>query len=84
MEDARESADTVYFKDDFDSAAELVEQAEDMYAKLLATMPSEEAGLVFYLYPTALSFIRGCPFFNLRGLVGKQTLDKVSQYVLHS
>uniref|UniRef100_A0A7S4GPU3 Tubulin-specific chaperone A n=1 Tax=Eutreptiella gymnastica TaxID=73025 RepID=A0A7S4GPU3_9EUGL len=44
IEDARESAETVYFKDDYEAAAEMVADVQEMYSNLLETMPAEEAG----------------------------------------
>jgi len=44
IEDARENAGTVYFKDDYHSASEIVVKAQTMYQELLGAMPEEEAG----------------------------------------
>ena len=38
-------AGTVYFKEDYHSAAELVTKAQGMYKRLLETLPQEEAGM---------------------------------------
>ena len=35
----------MYFKDDYEAAAEMVADVQEMYSNLLETMPAEEAGM---------------------------------------